>query len=205
MSQTHRPDRSTRRPRVAGALGVVTLTLGLGLAACGGGSSSSVAAPPTTVPDDVVIATDPNVPIVVELGHRFSVVLPADPGDGWRWTVEPFDTARLAALGSEFSDDDARRAAAVTVTTIPPTTPTTPTTVAPGRGPTTSTTSTVPPAETPAPPAVPPLVQIISFAGRAAGTTTVSFRAAQIVATSPAPPAVVRWTVEIVPAVVGPR
>lgn len=118
------------------------------------------------------------------------------------WTVQPFDTARLVALGSEFSDDDERRAGATTVTTLAPPAPTT---VAPGRGPTTSTTSTVPPVETPAPPAVPPLVQIVSFAGRAAGTTTVSFKAAQIVATSPAPPVTVRWTVEIVPAVVGPR
>lgn len=199
MSQMRWSDRSARRPRSAVAMGVITVALGLGMAACGGGSSSTVTAPPTTVPDDVVIATDPAVPIVVEVGHRFSVVLPADPGDGWRWTVQPFDAARLVALGSEFSDDVAQRAGAATMTTMAPTASTT---VPPGRGPTSSTTSTVPANE---PPAVPPLVQIISFAGRAAGTTTVSFRAAQIVATSPAPPSVVRWTVEIVPAVVGPR
>lgn len=200
MWQTCWSDRSTRRTRSAAAASALILTIGLGLAACGGGSSSTLVTPPSTVPDDVVIATDPNVPIVVEVGHRFAVVLPTDPGEGWRWSVQPFDTSRLVALGSEFSDDDARRAGAATVTTT--TAPST--TVAPGRGATTSTTA-IPSEETPAPPSLPPLVQIISFAGRAAGTTTVSFKAAQIVTASSAPAVVVRWTVEIVPAVVGPR
>lgn len=185
---------------------VTAVAIALGTGACGGGgggSSTGTSTPPTTVPQDVVIATDPATPIVVEVGHRFAVVLPADPGDGWRWTVQPFDTSRLVALGSEFSDDDAQRAAAATVTTTTSTTSTTSTTAAPGRG--TSSTTVAPPPTTPPAPAVPPLVQIVSFAGRAAGVTTVSFSASQIVATSPAPPAVVRWTVQIVPAVVGPR
>ena len=166
------------------------------MTACGGGSSDDVTTPPTTLPDDVVLATDPNVPIVVEVGHRFAIVLPADPGDGWRWTVQPFDTSRLVALGSEFSSDDARRAGAATVTT----------TTAPVPAPTPTPTPTTPTPDGPPPsPAVPPLVQIVSFAGRAAGTTTVAFSATRIVNTSPAPPVVVRWTVEVVPAAVGPR
>jgi len=182
------------------AVGILMLAA-LASACGGGGSADDIAPPPTTAPDDVVIATDPSVPIVVEVGHRFAVVLPADPGEGWRWTVQRFDTTRLVALGSEFDDDEARRAASVIATS---TTSTTRAPIpAPARG--STTTTEAPPVTEPAGPTVPPLVQIVSFAGRAAGTTSIAFSASQIVATSPASPIVVRWTVEVVPAVVGPR
>lgn len=178
-----------RRLRAALATGVTGLSLVL--VACGGGGSSTgvQGGPATEVPTDVVVATDPTAPISVEVGHRFSVVLPADPGEGWRWVVQPFDTSRLVALGSEFSDDEARRAASTVATS------TTSTTQA-GRG---TTTTTAPPEPTTPTTAMPPLVQVVSFAGRAPGTAVVAFRAERIVATTPASPVVVQWTVQITP------
>ena len=178
-----------RRLRTVLATGAAGLVLVLG--ACGGdGSSAGMrSGPATVVPTDVVVATDPAAPISVEVGHRFSVVLPADPGEGWRWVVQPFDTSRLVALGSEFSDDEARRAASTVATS------TTSTTQA-GRG---TTTTTAAPEPTTPTTAMPPLVQVVSFAGRAPGTAVVAFRAERIVATTPASPVVVQWTVQITP------
>jgi hypothetical protein len=49
-------------------------------------------------------------------------------------------------------------------------------------------------------PAVLPLVQIISFAGRAAGPATISFSYNQIAGVSQAPNNVVTFTVQVVPA-----
>lgn len=183
---------SPRRARPSVALGVVAVLVALFVAACGGGDDSSggEVAPVTTVPTDLVVATDPAVPVTVAVGHRFAVVLPADPGEGWRWVVEPFDTNRLVALGSEFSDDPAQRAASTAATS------TTSTTAAARAGASTTTTPTID-ATTPTT-TEPPLVQIVSFAGRSTGTTTLSFRASQIVPAPDARPVVVRWTVQIV-------
>lgn len=171
---------------------VLVLVLGSALAACGGGGSSTNGgrAPDTTVPTDVVIATDPAVPAVVQVGHRLSIVLPADPGGGSRWVLQPFDTSRLVALGSEFSDDEAERAASVIVTT---TTATTTTTTPPGR----ATTTAAPDAPTTTTTALPPLVQVVSFAGRAEGTTTLTFRSNRIVPSPDERPMVVTWRVQV--------
>ena len=104
------PPRPRRRAAAALAVALVTLLTASIASACGGGSSSdtTVDSPDVTIPADVVVATDPATPISVAVGHRFAIVLPADPGDGWRWAVQPFDTTRLVALGSEFSDDEAQ-------------------------------------------------------------------------------------------------
>lgn len=197
----HRAGAARRRARCALIVGLLTLAATLPAAACGGGGGGSSDTSSTTMatsPVPVVLATDPAVPVAVEVGHRFSIVLPADPGEGWRWVVQPFDTAVLVALGSEFSDDPGQRSAAtaVTSTTLPATrgagaasTTTTAAAVAAAPGdapsPTTSTTS------------VPPLVQIVSFAGRAPGTVALSLRATQIVPTPDARPVVVTWTVQV--------
>jgi hypothetical protein len=88
--------------------------------------------------------------------------------------VEPVDTRFLAPLGSEFVDDPELLARSTTTTTPPPPPEetTTPfvggatTTVAPPatEGPTTTTT------------APGPLVQIVSYAGRSTGITTITLR-----------------------------
>lgn len=199
---THEPSvgrRVRRRARTALVAGVVTVVLAAGAVACGGGGNegdgSDAATPATTVPSDVVVATDPTVPVTVEVGHRFAIVLPADPGDGWRWVVQPFDTALLVALGSEFRDDEQQRIASTAATS------TTSTTIA-GRTTATSTTMTTSPTANPdesttTTTSMPPLVQIVSFAGRAPGTATLSFSATQIVPVPDARPTVVTWTVQV--------
>ena len=210
MSGTHpTPDRDRRaalrrRARRALVTGLLTLAIGVLVAACGGGGGSSVttSVPDTTAPVPVIVATDPAVPVTVEAGHRFSVVLPADPGEGWRWVVQPFDTARLVALGSEFSDDEQRRMASTVATS---TTTTAPAGRPPATGQTGPTVPVDPAASTTTTTAMPPLVQIVSFAGRAPGTATVSFRATQIVPTPDAKPTVVSWTVEITAPAPSPR
>ena len=113
-------------------------------------------------------------------------MLPADPGSGWRWVLTPIDNSRLIALGSRFSDDPALLAKAQGATT------TTSTTIRAGNATTTSTTDTTLPA-------VLPLVQIISFAGRAAGPATISFSYNQIAGTPQAQNNVVTFTVQVVP------
>lgn len=188
------PATAARR-RTGALLLVGVLALGPGVAACGGsGSSGGEATPPTTIPDDFVVATDPALPIQVEVGHRFAIVLPADPGEGWRWVVQPFDTTKLVALGSGFSDDEKERAASTAATS------TTSTTLAARATATSTTTTTNPDAPTTTTTAMPPLVQMVSFAGRAPGTASITFRAARIVETTPSSPVVVKWSVEIVPA-----
>lgn len=188
---------SHRRARLALLAGVLTLAVGAAACGGGGGSSSGDTTPETTVPADVVIATDPAVPVTVEVGHRFSIVLPADPGDGWRWVVQPFDTARLVALGSEFSDDRGQRLASTAATS---TTTTTLAGRATATSTTTTTTTTAPVEPTTTTTSMPPLVQVVSFAGRAPGTTTIAFKAERIVATTPSSPVVVQWSVQVLAA-----
>ena len=112
-------------------------------------------------------------------------MLPADPGSGWRWVLSPIDNTRLIALGSHFSDDPDLLAKAESATT------TTTTTVRAGNS-TTSTTTEIPV------PAVLPLVQIISFAGRAPGTAVISLSYNQIAGAPKAENKVVTFTVQIV-------
>ena len=110
------------------------------------------------------------------MGKRFAIMLPADPAHGWRWVVEPVDTTYLAPLGSEFRDDPALLAQSTTTTTEPPP-PETTTTLFTGRG-------RRPPSSPPRPPRARrprrrrpgPLVQVVSYAGRSAGVTTVTLR-----------------------------
>jgi len=113
-------------------------------------------------------------------------MLPADPGSGWRWVLTPIDNSRLIALGSRFSDDPDLLAKAQSATT------TTSTTIRAGNATTSLTTDTTLPA-------VLPLVQIVSFAGRAAGPATISFSYNQIAGTPQAQNSVVTFTVQVVP------
>lgn len=202
-SDRRRRRGARRRPGAALAAGLVTMTLTVTAVACGGGggngSSDGRPSPTTSAPLDVVVATDPAVPVTVEAGHRFAIVLPADPGGGWRWVVQPFDTARLVALGSEFSDDEATRLAATVATT-------TSSTAAPGGIVATTTTTTAPSdGPTPTTTTMPPLVQIVSFAGRAPGAVTVSFRATQIAPSPDARPEIVTWTIVVTPSITTTR
>jgi hypothetical protein len=129
---------------------------------------------------------DPAVPISTAVGKEFAIMLPADPGSGWRWVLTPIDNSRLIALGSRFSDDPDLLPKAQSAKT------TTSTTIRAGNATTSSTTDTTLPA-------VLPLVQIISFAGRAAGPETISFSYNQIAGTPQAQNGVVTFTVQVVP------
>ena len=131
------------------------------------------------------VYVDPAVPITVAVGKEFSIMLPADPGSGWRWVLAPIDNTRLIALGSRFSDDPnlLSKAQAATTTT---------TTLARSGNATTSTTETTIPA-------VLPLVQIISFVGRAAGPAALSFSYNQIAGAPQAENRVVTFSVQVVP------
>lgn len=154
---------------------VLTAVLAALSVGCGGGADQSVGTDTTTTTIVSVPAldyphySDPGLPISIGLSRRFAVVLPSDPASGWHWTSEPVDQALLAPLGSEFRDDPDLLAS------IPPPTTTT-TTVSPfASGPFgTSTTVSAEPAVEGTMPA--PLVQVISFAARGLGSTTVSFR-----------------------------
>jgi hypothetical protein len=172
----------TGRPpsrRVLAALACVG-SVGLVVAACSGSEGPSGSATTTVTTADealqVPVYSDPAQVITVDVGRRFAVMVPADPAQGWRWVVEPVDTKVLAPLGSEFRDDPALLAQATTTTTAPPAPdPATSTTVATSRPSTTVTTaaSEAPSTTTTAPG---PLVQIVSYAGRADGVATITLR-----------------------------
>ena len=172
---------------------VILIGLLLLVAGCSGGSSSNSdqASSSTTVPGAVEtpIHVDPAVPISSPVGREFAIMLPADPGSGWRWILSPIDNTRLIALGSHFSDDAQQLLKAETATTT--TTAVVPTTIAPTAT-TSSSTTTAPP--------VLPLVQIISFAGRAVGPTSITFQYAQIAGAPDAQNRVVTFSVDLVAA-----
>jgi len=174
-----------RRHALALAIGVFVL-----LAGCSGGSSagSDESATTTTIapPEATATYVDPAAPITTTVGTEFAIMLPADPGSGWRWVLAPIDNSRLIALGSHFSDDPdlLREAESATTTT---------TGVRAGNLTTSSTTETTLPA-------VLPLVQIISFAGRSAGPATISLSYNQIAGVPQAQNNVVTFTVQVVPA-----
>jgi hypothetical protein len=125
------------------------------LAGCSGGSSAGSDESATTTsiapPEATATYVDPAAPITTTVGTEFAIMLPADPGSGWRWVL---------------------RAGNLT---------------------TSSTTETTLPA-------VLPLVQIISFAGRAPGPATISLSYNQIAGVPQAQNNVVTFTVQIVPA-----
>lgn len=178
---------SRLRHTVVVAIGLFTL-----LAGCSSGTSASSDQAPTetSIPGRVDPSTyvDPSIPISTAVGREFAIMLPADPGSGWRWVLAPIDNSRLIALGSGFSDDAELlvKAAAATATTTPPTTRLT-----------TATTSSS--ATTTTAPAALPLVQIISFAGRSVGPATLSFRYTQIAGQPQAENKVLTFTVQVVP------
>ena len=175
-----------RRHALALAIGVFVL-----LAGCSGGSSAGSDESATTTsiapPEATATYVDPAAPITTTVGTEFAIMLPADPGSGWRWVLAPIDNSRLIALGSRFSDDPEllREAGSATTTTT--------TGVRAGNLTTSSTTETTLPA-------VLPLVQIISFAGRAAGPATISLSYNQIAGAPQAQNKVVTFTVQVVPA-----
>lgn len=161
---------------------------------CSGGSSSSnddASSVTTLVTPAIPTYVDPAAPITSPVGSEFSIMLPADPGSGWRWVLSPIDNTRLIALGSRFSDDPdlLQRAMSATTTT---TTVARATTTRPGTAATSSTTTT-----TTTPPVL-PLVQIISFAGRSVGPATLTFSYTQIAGAPQAENRVVTFTVTIV-------
>jgi hypothetical protein len=171
-------------------LGAIALLLALAAIGCGSDSGSSTA---TTIVQPAAeqrepTYTDPAILIAVELGHRFAIMLPADPGSGWRWVLVPVDTAFLIPLGSTFSDDpDLSAQTSPSVTAFPTTTTWIATTLPPDE---TTTTTTE----------ILPLSQLVSFAGRAVGTTTVTFRYEQIGTPATSEPRTATFTVQISPA-----
>ena len=181
-----RSSSGRRRHALVLAIGVFAL-----LASCSGGSSagSDESATTTTIapPEATATYVDPAAPITTTVGKEFAIMLPADPGSGWRWVLAPIDNSRLIALGSHFSDDPdllLKAESAMTTTT---------TGVRAGNLTTSSTSATTVPA-------VLPLVQIISFAGRAPGPATISLSYNQIAGAPQAENKVVTFTVQIVPA-----
>ena len=180
-----------RRQALTVVLGLVILLTG-----CSGDSSPSAdqASTPTTVPGAVETPTyvDPAIPISSPVGREFAIMLPADPGSGWRWILSPIDNTRLIALGSHFSDDAQLLVEAETATT---TTTGVTTTVGTGAKDSTATTEAV---------SVLPLVQIISFAGRAVGPAALTFQYSQIAGTPQDKNRVLTFSVEIVPSTTPP-
>lgn len=168
------------------ATGLLLLIVG-----CSGGSSSTTdqESTSTTVPGTPETPTyvDPAIPISTPVGKEFAIMLPADPGSGWRWILSPIDNSKLIALGSHFSDDAQLLAKADAATT---TTTAVTTTVRPSSTESSTTTTAQ---------AVLPLVQIISFAGRAIGPTSISFQYSQIAGVPEAKNRVVTFAVEVVP------
>jgi len=148
------------------------------LAGCGGSSSSSSETPAPAEPDSTSIDqvaverhSDPAQPIGVLIGERFELLLPADPTRGWRWVLEPFDTAVVVALSTTFVDDPALLNSTSTTTTV--------TGTGTGTGTTEPTVTGIPTTTTTINPDFPeaaPLVQIITFAGRSLATTAIKLR-----------------------------
>jgi len=170
------------------AIGLVTLLVGC---SSGPSSNSDQAPAETSIPGRVDPPTyvDPSVTISTAVGREFAIMLPADPGSGWRWVLAPIDNSRLIALGSGFSDDAQLIAKAQIATATTTTTPPTTRFNAAAASSTTTTTS----------PVVLPLVQIISFAGRSVGPATLSFRYTQIAGQPQAENKVLTFTVRVVP------
>jgi len=155
----------------AGLLIAVTLIVGgCGDSAPSTGSDTDTTSEPvdsTVDPLATVRFTDPTQPVGVAIGRKFELVLPADPARGWRWVLEPIDTAVVVALSSTFIDDPELLASTSPTTTPEPTGTTEP---AVTWIPTTTTTLE------PDAPENAPLVQIITFAGRSVATTAIRLR-----------------------------
>lgn len=203
------PHRSRRALAALALFG----TACVGVAACSGGAGSGAGQATSTTETtaaeglQVGLYSDPSVPVTVDVGRRFALLLPADPAHGWRWVVQPVDTRYLAPLGSEFRDDAALLSAATTTTTAPPPPEETTTTTRRGAPSTTSTSTTTtsttePPSTTTTAPG--PLVQIVSFAGKAPGATTVTVRYERIGGEGDAGPQTMVFNVVVGPLLLPP-
>ncbi len=156
-------------------------------ASCGGSSNGQNSLTTTSETNDTSTTTidrlapvtfaDPNQPVSVGLGRRFELLLPADPTRGWRWVLEPADTAVVVPLSSEFRDDPELLASTSTTTTLNQSSTASP---APTVTWEPTTTTTIDPNS----PEAAPLVQIITFAGRSLATTDIVLRYEQIGASS---------------------
>ena len=152
----------------------------LGLLSCGGSSDTSGVETTMSAPTesaqvdlpDTIRASDPDQPVAVVLGGRFELLLPADPTRGWRWVLEPVDTAMVVPLSSEFLDDPALLASTSSTTSTTISTGSSTDTTEPAVTWVPTTTTTIDPQS----PEAAPLVQVISFAARAPGTTTIRLR-----------------------------
>ena len=167
----------TNRRRRLNTLLLTIVLFPMVLLSCGGDNTAlSDEQTTTTSPAElqVKVFTDPAKPVTAKVGQRFAVMLPADPGAGWKWTVTGIDPRVLLPLGLEFNDD-----ASLEANANPSATSTTTTTVAPrpatnGQNRATTTTTTVAPAPTTSVQNL-SLVQINSFAGRIAAVTQLVF------------------------------
>ncbi len=137
-------------------------------------STTTSQSPDTGVdPLTPAVFTDPAQLVSVGLGRRFELVLPAEPTRGWRWVLEPVDTAMVVPLSSEFREDPALLASTSTTTTTtaaPTATPAPTVTWEP------TTTTTIDPDA----PEAATQVQLMMFAGRSLGTTRIRLRYEQI-------------------------
>jgi hypothetical protein len=167
-----------RRDRLSVAAGIaVFIAIALSLGSCGGSGSgsspSSTESTESTTADVTMVDplapsrfTDPTQPVPVNLSGRFELLLPADPTRGWRWVLEPVDTAVVVPLSSEFLDDPSLLAS--TSSTSSSTSSTTEPTVT--WIPTTTTTID------PDSPEAAPMVQVITFGARSIATTEIRLR-----------------------------
>ena len=171
----------------------------LAVVACSGadGDDTSETTVTNVAPESTVSRfSDPNLPVAAPIGRRFAIVLPADPANGWRWVAAPVDATCLAPLGSEFPDDPELLAQATTTTTAPAPPEEPPATV-PGATITTAPTTTA--AQAPPPTTVPgPLVQVISYAGKARCTAEITLGYERIGSAQEAPDPVEEITFTVV-------
>lgn len=174
------------------ALVVVTGTVALlgGCAGSGGGSAATTTTAGASGTDPLTDALavrvwyDPTQPIDAAVGERFTIVIPSDPSVGRRWVPDPpVDTKVVVPLGSTYTRRDDPAVAAATTTTAPPPPPST---SVPVGGSTTTTASTVAPTTTTTEPR--PWYQVMSFVGRAPGTTTITLRYRQVGSADPNAP-----------------
>jgi hypothetical protein len=169
-----------RRERLSVAAGLAVLVaIALSLGSCGGsgtGSSSestvSTTAEPTAV-DPLAPSrfADPTQPVSVNLSGRFELLLPADPTRGWRWVLEPVDTAVVVPLSSEFLEDPVLLSSTSSTTTS-----TNSSTNTNASEPTVTWVPTTTTTIDPDSPEVAPMVQVISFAARSIATTEIRLR-----------------------------
>ncbi len=169
------------------------------MGACGssapsGATASTAPAGDTTTAPTITPPTFTNLspqPFQVALGTSFELVLPANPRGGYSWqAVTPPDPAVLLSIGSTFQalpPSTTTTTLPVTTTLAPPTTAATTTTAASRFTTTTraAPTTTVAPTTTTTLPPGATASQVLIYAGRAPGTTTITLRYSQPKAGSP--------------------